>query len=367
MSSRKSIFLKDLVSSKLSMSKKEKSDKEEDSPVLKSAATQLRKEISDALKNGDPPLLDEAKSVSVGDDEEVSEEGGRETAAQQEKRIRKQSIFGHLKTWKVLRLIVKSGDDLRQEQFAMQLISQIDQIFKKKKLNIWLKPYEILATGKDCGLIEFLPDAMSIDAYKKKSPNKTLEDYFTTTFTTRRTLRKARDAFARSLAGYSLVCFILQIKDRHNGNILIDQEGHIMHIDFGFLLTNAPGKGLNFEQAPFKLTDEFVGVMNGLESSYFKKFREKLIAGFSAIQSRAEHLICLVEMMIVSQQDLACFKAGRERVISELRDRLFPYHGKKMSKAECTEYIDQLISSSYNNWRTRVYDGFQKWCQGIAS
>jgi len=115
---------------------------------------------------------------------------------------------------------------------------------------------------------------------------------------------------------------------------LLDQEGHIMHIDFGFLLTNAPGKGINFEKAPFKLTDEFVNAMNGLESSHFKKFREKLISGFSAIQNKAEHLICLVEMMITSQSELACFVGGRERVISELRGRLFPYHRKKMTKAE---------------------------------
>ena len=133
-----------------------------------------------------------------------------------------------------------------------------------------------------------------------------------------------------------------------------------MHIDFGFLLTNAPGKGLNFEKAPFKLTDEFVDVMGGLDSSHFKKFRQKLIEGFKAIQKKAEHLICLVEMMIVSQKELECFKAGRERVINELRHRLFPYQNTKMTKAECTEYIDDLISSSYNNWRTRVYDNFQK-------
>ena len=70
-----------------------------------------------------------------------------ETAKEQEARIRRNSPFGGLLTWKLMRIIVKSNDDIRQEQFAMQLISQFDQIFKLKKLDLWLNPYEILGTG----------------------------------------------------------------------------------------------------------------------------------------------------------------------------------------------------------------------------
>ena len=47
---------------------------------------------------------------------------------------------------------------------------------------------------------------------------------------------------------------------RHNNNILVDAEGHIIHIDFGYILSNSPGKNLGFESSPFKLTDEFVEV-----------------------------------------------------------------------------------------------------------
>jgi phosphatidylinositol kinase/protein kinase (PI-3 family) len=77
-----------------------------------------------------------------------------------------------------------------------------------------------------------------------------------------------------SLAAYSLVCYILQVKDRHNQNIMIDNEGHIIHIDYGFLLSNAPGRGLKFERAPFKLTEEFVNVMRGTKNKKFKLFRD---------------------------------------------------------------------------------------------
>ena len=61
------------------------------------------------------------------------------------------------------------------------------------------------------------------------------------------------------MAGYSIISYLFQLKDRHNGNLLLDGEGHLIHIDFSFMLSHSPG-GLNFESAPFKLTRELLEV-----------------------------------------------------------------------------------------------------------
>eukprot|EP00347_Sterkiella_histriomuscorum_P016779 403351884 len=291
-----------------------------------------------------------------------------ETSQEQDERVRRNSPFGHLKTWRLIKIIVKSNDDMRQEQFAMQLITQFDQIFKIKKLNLWLKTYEILATGARCGVLEVASDALSVDSIKKKMGQQArLIDFFHRQFGAKKTKKfnKARQNFCRSLAAYSLVCYILQIKDRHNGNIMIDIEGHLMHIDFGFLLSNAPGKGIQLEKkAPFKLTHEMVEVLGGKQSKKFREFRELMRLGFMAIQEHADKIIKLVEMMFLGQRDLPCFIEG-EPLIKGLKDRILP-GGHPMSEIEAARHIDQIISVSYDNWRTKVYDQFQYCCQGIV-
>ena len=104
----------------------------------------------------------------------------KETFEQLSERLKQSSIFGSLKTWRIIKIIVKSGDDLRQEQFAMQLIDSIAQIYKLSDANWWVKPYEILATDNGCGVMVCLKDSMSIDQIKKKLPSgmSTLKDYF---------------------------------------------------------------------------------------------------------------------------------------------------------------------------------------------
>jgi phosphatidylinositol 4-kinase B len=285
----------------------------------------------------------------------------------QETRVRNKSIYGKLKTWKLVNLIVKSGDDLRQEQLAIQLITLFKQIFTQKKIDIWLYPYEIIATHQFCGIIECVPNAISIDGLKKALPfeHQTLYDYFCINMGKEgsRKFKSAQKEFMKSLAGYSLVCYILQIKDRHNGNILIDTLGHIIHIDFGYMLSNSPGRNFNFESAPFKLTEEFERILGGRRSSLFIEFRSLCVQGYIALKEKAEQIILMVEMMRAgSGSTMPCFTLG-EQAVTELRERLLPK--PKMSKADSKEYINLLIDESLDHWTTKCYDRLQYCCQGI--
>lgn len=86
------------------------------------------------------------------------------------------------------------------------------------------------------------------------------------------------------------------MKDRHNGNILVDHKGFITHIDFGFMLKNSPGS-VGFELAPFKLPQEYLDILGGMRSPKFMEFRALTKCAFLSIRKQADSLINLVEIM----------------------------------------------------------------------
>ena len=288
-----------------------------------------------------------------------------ETLSSQETRLKYQSQYGYLSSYKVCKVLIKSGEDLRQEQFASQLINEFAQIFKIEEVDCYLYPYEIISTGNNAGIIEVCPNSISLDELKHKTsfePNNSLKVFYENYFGKgSKRYKKAIRNLIRSLAGYSLVCYFLQIKDRHNGNILINNEGYLIQIDFGFFLSNAPGG--EFEKAPFKLTDEVIEVIGGINSKYFQIFRKLMWKGMIAIAKHYEKIMILVEMMYCGYgKKLECFKGG-DSTLTKLRQRFRPK--KDMKKREYLALVDSLIQEALSSWRTKWYDKYQYFFEGI--
>ena len=91
--------------------------------------------------------------------------------------------------------------------------------------------------------------------------------------------------------------YLLEVKDRHNGNMLIDNVGHIIHIDFGFIFGMSPG-GINFENAPFKFTLEMAELMNGLNSDLYRYFKNLMIKGFQHLSRHIDEIMLIIDIMM---------------------------------------------------------------------
>ncbi|KXX73683.1 Phosphatidylinositol 4-kinase PIK1a [Madurella mycetomatis] len=290
-------------------------------------------------------------------------------------RIRKSSPYGWMKNWDLVSVIVKTGSDLRQEAFACQLIRCCHKIWVDAGVPVWVKLMRILVTGESSGLIETIANGVSLHSIKRSltlasiesgtNPRRriaTLKDHFIKAFGTPdgEAYRVGVDAFKRSLAAYSVISYVLQLKDRHNGNVLIDNEGHIIHIDFGFMLSNSPGS-VGFEAAPFKLTYEYVDVLGGVGSADFEDFKKLCKQAFQALRRSADNIIDLVSMM-GRESKMPCFGAGVTQVTTALRQRF----QLQLSADEAEQFVEtDLIAKSLGSYYTRLYDTFQYRTQGI--
>jgi len=281
-----------------------------------------------------------------------------------EERLRSKSAYGSHPNWRLLPILIKSNDDLRQEQLASQLIHCMASILAQAKVPVWLYPYEIVALTFRGGIIEAIPDTISIDSLRKNHPNFTdlkafVEQHFGPPGCDE--YENAKANFVESLAAYSIVCFLLQVKDRHNGNILLDNKGHLIHIDFGFFFLSSPGKNSGFESAPFKLTREFVEMMDGANSHTFIKFRELCYKTFLELRKNCFKITLLVQMLMEGNEDLDCFRNQPHDAVHGLQERF----RLDLNDRACLEYVNSLIDDSLENWTTTCYDRYQRFCVGV--
>jgi phosphatidylinositol 4-kinase len=141
---------------------------------------------------------------------------------------------------------------------------------------------------------------------------------------------------------------------------LIDEVGHLIHIDYGFILGPSPGRNLGFEMAPFKLSKEMVELMGGVSSEIYHKYCNLAVQCFLA--AREVMLPILSTVVAYADSDLPCFQY-KESVLKNLKNRFVP----QMTDIDAANQMKNLIEYARQHWTTAAYDGVQKLQNNIFS
>ncbi|KAH0577780.1 putative Phosphatidylinositol 4-kinase [Spironucleus salmonicida] len=199
--------------------------------------------------------------------------------------------------------------------------------------------YGIIPLGRNSGFIEVVRNSNSLDEIGNRSENF-LIDYFKKEMT-----QEDQKNFVHSFAFSAISQYVLQFKDRHNGNIMIKQNGIILDIDFGFLLEIAPGGVFSIEKAPFKYTSGFSKVITDED-----EFRKLFIIGmFYFRYFIGDVVVTLKEVCGI----IPCLKNVDS--LRKLQDRLYI----DLNIQEFIKKCEQLIDESKENIASVLYDKFQ--------
>jgi phosphatidylinositol 3-kinase len=196
-------------------------------------------------------------------------------------------------------LLFKIGDDLRQDQLMVQMISLMDRLLKRENLDLKLTPYKVLATSRSIGMLECVQNSKNI--------NDIVKDYNKDSLSLQKFLAKhnpdpsgpygvksqALNNFVRSCAGYCVITFILGIGDRHLDNILMTYDGRMFHIDFGFVLGRDPKPFA----PPFKLSPQMVACMGGNNSPHYHEFKTYCCEAFNILRKHASLILNMFSLM----------------------------------------------------------------------
>lgn len=224
--------------------------------------------------------------------------GGSDSSILRESMSVKMINFLHrAKEGPMYRFMVKNGDDLRQDQLIMQMFILMDRLLKKVNLDLKLTPYRILATGANDGLMEFVQDSYPVSYVVSHFESPQIMNF----------LRKhnpdpgaefgvapeALNTYVKSLAGYCVLTYLLGIGDRHLDNLMMKAQGHMFHIDFGYIFGADPKP----YPPPFKLTKEMVEGMGGPASDHYMKFTTYCCQAYNWLRKSADLILNLLNLM----------------------------------------------------------------------
>lgn len=236
-------------------------------------------------------------------------------------------------------IIFKTGDDLRQDQLVMQIITLMNQLLLQENLDLKLTPYRILATSTSAGGIQFIPSTTLAGAIQRnRGPNPILSYLKQHNPDPSQPLgvrKEVMDTYVKSLAGNCVITYLLGVGDRHLDNLLITPEGKFFHADFGYILGRDP--------KPFaplmKIDKSMIDCLGGSSPSnpHYQSFRQYCFTAYNSLRKSGKLLLNLFALM--KEANVPDIRIERDRAEKIVGERLL----LGASEEEATRHLDGVL------------------------
>lgn len=106
--------------------------------------------------------------------------------------------------------IFKHGDDLRQDQLILQMITLMDKLLRRENLDLKLTPYKVLATSSKHGFLQFIESVTVAEAVASEG---SIHNFFRKHHPSENSAYGIKpeimDTYIKSCAGYCIITYLL--------------------------------------------------------------------------------------------------------------------------------------------------------------
>nr|CAD7265468.1 unnamed protein product [Timema shepardi] len=233
--------------------------------------------------------------------------------------------------------IFKHGDDLRQDQLILQMITLMDKLLRRENLDLKLTPYRVLATSTKHGFLQFIE---SLPVAEVLATEGSIQNFF-------------RKHHPSETGPYGIASEVMDTYVRSCDNLLLTTSGKLFHIDFGYILGRDP-KPL---PPPMKLSKEMVEAMGGVTSEHYQEFRKQCYTAFLHLRRHANLMLNLFSLMVdASVPDIAL---EPDKAVKKVQDKL----RLDLGDEEAVHFMQNLLDLSVTAVMAALVEQLHKFAQ----
>jgi phosphatidylinositol kinase/protein kinase (PI-3 family) len=191
------------------------------------------------------------------------------------------------------KFIIKKDNYLRKENIVSSLIILLqDKLIQQAKRGIIddfepIPTYKIIMLNNQIGIIEFLDNCLTLKNISLK--NYTLQNFILENNKDTK-IGVIKERFAKSLAISSCLSYVLGLGDRHAQNIMVSNNGQIIHIDYGYILENPIHSNI-VNNPVIRISTEMIDFLGGWNSEYYNMFKNYTIHVFDIFRLNSNIII----------------------------------------------------------------------------
>lgn len=234
--------------------------------------------------------------------------------------------------------ILFKKEDVRKDKMTMDMTYWLEKITEGA---VAFTRYDVFPVTASSGIIVMLNNVTTL--YDIKHKHRTTLQNFILDRNSDLTVEKLRTRFVKSVAAACVLSYVIGVGDRHLENMLVTDDGKLIHVDFSYLLGDDPKHVKN----EMRITPDMLDALGGTGSSTFTQFQELCSDVYKKIREKSSFWYCLLVYLSDATPRVGNFWGKRIRIQRHVLERLCP---GEMDEHACMQIVEIVKRSSKDGW-----------------